>query len=1172
MKNKNGQSRSVFARTITAFTTLALLFIASVASAETPVGLKPVNVKDFGAKGDGVTDDTAAINAAIVAAQKLGAGAVVSLPAGRYKTALGAEKSIRITGADGLTFQGEGDTTIVSGDLDEPVFRIVDSKRVTVRKISIDHDPLGYTQGTITGVDIPNMTCEVSIDPGYRAPNDPSFKGSQVEVWKPLTVENATSVNQKHGKAQTDKSYSNGALTIAGTVYERGIGTHAPSELVFALEGKRTVFTALFGMDDKGGPTASAQFKVLLDGREAFSSGPKLAGQPATPVKLDVSKVKELRLITEDIGNGPQGDHCNWVKVFVDDQPEAKPVPAFSTAGFFAVPSSPRSVQNFGPGWRFKKGAVPGAEVPAFDDSAWEAANLPHGLEVLGENLSGGRNYQGPAWYRKRFDAAPGGKVFLYFEAIMGKSTVWVNGQKLAEHFGGYLPFVVDATPVLRADGKGNIVAVLADNSNDASYPPGKPQNNLDFTYLGGIYREVYLIRTPDLHVTFPETSATPAGGGIFVSVKDVNGTAADLEVRTELLNESKSAKKLVVRTSLETADGTRVLQDEVAAELPAGATRQFTQQLAPKNVRLWHPDDPYLHFIRTEIVENGKVIDSLKTRFGIRLFEMRGPEGMFVNKQYFSAKLSGVNRHQDYAYIGNALPKSGQWRDAKLLREGGSNVVRAAHYPLAPAFYDACDELGLLVTTANPGWQFFNFKEPLFGPRLYADTRALVRRDRNHPSMLLWETALNETPDQPENALLEMNHIANEEYPFPGFYTVADIDEARKGGFNFHYHGSDPKVNSLTREYGDGGEVDGFYTQNASTRVKREWGEAPLLMQSIIRAQNLSEIYGTGKSRLGATIWCGIDHQRGYHPDPFWGGILDSARVPRYSYYLFKSQYAPDYKVPGIQTGPMVKIAHELTQVSGPDVIVYSNCEEVRLTWLGKVIATQKPDTGYKALPHPPVTFKNVFDYAVIKKDYRSGITVPEMVAEGLIGGQVVTREVRLYPQRTTGIAVTIDDVGVGLSADGADFVPVRATVVDNKGVLKVLGSESVYFVVDGPGEIIDSPAARNNPAKTEFGTATVLLRATTQPGFIKVKAYAKGLKSGEAVLASIAPAQPLAYDAAYTAASKAPAQSTTVVIQSNDQGGSDVKKLKEDLHRLQLELTGKQQELMELRSTGGK
>lgn len=171
-------ARSASISSSCAIATLALLCV--VISPLSAAGQKTVNVRDFGAKGDGVTDDTAAINTAIVAAKKLGAGAVVSLPTGRYRTALGKEKSVRITDADELTLQGEGATTIVSGDLDEPVFRIADSKGVTIRGISIDHDPLGFTQGTITSVDIPNMTCEVSIDPGYPAPNDPKFKGSQV--------------------------------------------------------------------------------------------------------------------------------------------------------------------------------------------------------------------------------------------------------------------------------------------------------------------------------------------------------------------------------------------------------------------------------------------------------------------------------------------------------------------------------------------------------------------------------------------------------------------------------------------------------------------------------------------------------------------------------------------------------------------------------------------------------------------------------------------------------------------------------------------------------------------------------------------------------------------------------------------------------------------------------
>ncbi|MEJ0001471.1 MAG: sugar-binding domain-containing protein [Verrucomicrobiota bacterium] len=174
-----------------------------------------------------------------------------------------------------------------------------------------------------------------------------------------------------------------------------------------------------------------------------------------------------------------------------------------------------------------------------------------------------------PAWYRKKFDAAPdGGKVYLYFEAVMGKCKVWVNGQLMTEHFGGYLPFAIDITKVVNADGHGNVVAVRADNSDDPTYPPGKPQGDLDFTYMGGIYRDTYLIRTGPVHVTLTELSATPAGGGVFVGVKDVNGNDAQLEVRTEVANEGATPKHLTVRSVLVDADGHDLLAQESAVDL----------------------------------------------------------------------------------------------------------------------------------------------------------------------------------------------------------------------------------------------------------------------------------------------------------------------------------------------------------------------------------------------------------------------------------------------------------------------------------------------------------------------------------------------------------------------------------------------------------------------------
>ena len=150
----------------------------------------------------------------------------------------------------------------------------------------------------------------------------------------------------------------------------------------------------------------------------------------------------------------------------------------------------------------------------------------------------------------------PAEASIVYFEAVMGKCVVWVNGRQVAEHFGGYLPFAADITDRIRSGGEENVIAVRADNSDDPTYPPGKPQNDLDFTYLGGIYRDAYLIETSPVHVTLPELSQTTSGGGVFIGVKDVNGSDTSLEVRTEIVNESAAAQKITLRTALETAGG----------------------------------------------------------------------------------------------------------------------------------------------------------------------------------------------------------------------------------------------------------------------------------------------------------------------------------------------------------------------------------------------------------------------------------------------------------------------------------------------------------------------------------------------------------------------------------------------------------------------------------------
>lgn len=846
----------------------------------------------------------------------------------------------------------------------------------------------------------------------------------------------------------------------------------------------------------------------------------------------------------------------------------------FSTAGFFEVENSPRSVYNFNPGWRFFKGNAPKAFAVDFDDTNWEAANLPHGLEILGENASGGRNYQGKAWYRKEFrieESALEGKVFMYFEAVMGIAKVWVNGQLMAEHFGGYLPFAADISTVLNKNGK-NVVAVMANNSDNKLYPPGKQQSGLDFSYLGGIYRDTYLIKTNAVHVTLPELSKTIAGGGVFVGTIDVDGKNAKLGLKTEIKNDSKKLQKIVVKSVLEDANHQALKTITETIKLAPNTSKQLSKEFKVKNVRLWHPEDPYLHFVRTDILVNGKVVDQMRTRFGIRLFEMKGPEGLFVNKKYIGKKLVGVNRHQDYAYVGNALPNSSHYRDVKLLREGGSHIIRVGHYPQDDAFYDACDELGMLTTTANPGWHFFNFKAKIFEERLYQDSRNLVRKDRNRPSILLWETALNETPSQPDHAMHNMHKAAHSEFPFPGMFTVTDYEEAKKGGLDVYYHGNDKNINSFNREFGDGGEVDDWYSHNSIVRVKREWGEKAMLDQSLRQAKYLSQRFKTSKVRIGGAMWAGIDHQRGYHPDPFWGGHLNVLRLPCYTYYLYQSQNDADYKLKGIKTGPMIYNTHELTQLSDSEVVIYSNCDEIKLTWMGKDYGTLKPSTDkkYAGLPHPPFVFKDVFYLDKIrhrKGDERGARR--EMIAEGFINGKLVTKDVKTYAYRSEGVKLSIADEGLNLIADGSDYMPVRATIIDRNGVKKVLAQEDVYFEVEGPAEVIGGIKNQGNPAKTSFGIATALIKSTHNPGKITVRAFVKGLKFDEIILTSKLPDTKLLYDNTYLTNSKKKDKDKVIIEQVKEEKlPTNVKKLQEEVKMLRLQVVGKDQALMELRS----
>ena len=827
-------------------------------------------------------------------------------------------------------------------------------------------------------------------------------------------------------------------------------------------------------------------------------------------------------------------------------QPKSTVLPT-SVAGFFPLEGSGRLVWNFNSGWRFHLGDAAHAEAKDFDDRSWEMVSTPHSVQLMPAEASGCRNYQGIAWYRKHFrlpKECEGRDVTLHFEAIMGKQTIYVNGQKVKDHEGGYLPITLNLTALGYIAGDDLVIAVKADNSDDKTYPPGKKQMTLDFAYHGGIYRDVWLIAKNKVAITDAVEEAKVAGGGLFVHYANISEKSAEVYVNTDVRNNDSKTRTVTVENSLSLPGSTSNMKATATKlTLKPGEARAVTQRLLVKNPQLWSPESPYLYTLSTRIKEGRQSLDGGITRIGIHSFEFRpaaapsatapsattpsatatvpdgspSGAGFYLNGKHYH-QLVGANRHQDFAYVGNALPNSQQWRDAKRLRDAGFTIIRTAHYPQDPAFMDACDELGLFIIVATPGWQYWN-KEPGWDKKVHENTRAIIRRDRNHPCVLMWEPILNETR-YPESFALEALQITKDEYPY-SYRPVAAADMHSAGvaeNYDVLYgwpgddykiadgtlqmsNGYRPKQCILTREFGE--LVDDWYAHNNLNRASRSWGERPMLTQALSLAKSTGELYHTTGQFIGGCQWHPFDHQRGYHPDPYWGGIYDAFRQPKTALPMFKAALTDATE------HPMVSIAHEMTQFSERDVTVFSNCDSVRLTmydgehcwtlpaqrWVESPSAGTTPKTespSAAAAPIRPYVFRDAWDFFEARQHsytQKSWQTV-KMVAEGFVGGKVVCQEEKMPSRRSTKLRLYADTMGKPLVADGSDFIVVVCEVTDDLGHVRRLAKENIRFTVEGEGEIIGDAAINANPRAVEWGSAPILIRSTRKAGRIKVHA----------------------------------------------------------------------------------
>lgn len=776
-----------------------------------------------------------------------------------------------------------------------------------------------------------------------------------------------------------------------------------------------------------------------------------------------------------------------------------------------AEPSRGRHVVPLNQAWDFHRCDDPANEAAPEIPSAWERVHLPHAVRLEPLNASGGRNFQGVCWYRKSLRAAPdwnGRTLYLHLDGLMQVAEISLNGKTIATHFGGYTPLTLDVTDAIRLDADNELLMRL-DNRDDATVPPGKPQAELDFVYFGGISRHVSLEALPPVHISDPILEDRVAGGGVFVRSSNVTPKSATLSVGVDLRNtDIATPYDGRISHALIDDDGAVVGRAEEPFSILANDRTTVHAVIEVASPRLWHPHHPSLYTLRTTVLVGGSPIDEVETRVGIREIRFDARRGLLINGEKFLS--IGANRHQDHPYVGYAMSAAAHWRDAKKLRDAGFTSFRS-HYPQHPAFMDACDALGILAIVSNPGWQFVGGE--LFQQRALRNARLMVRRDRNRPSVILWEAALNESDNR--SLAAELHRAIHEEYPGEGCYTAGDRNAHFVGPdhadqppsvWDVDYLHNDGTKPYWIREWGD--QVDNWSDQQSANRVARGWGEAPMLVQARAHLTRLDELwdshFGTctndGERLAGATLWAGIDCQRGYHHQPFYGGPMDAFRLPKFDYYLFQSQRPPS-------AGAMVFIANFATFLSPTKVMVFSNCDEVRLVHGDRVVETRSPDAGHR-VPHPPFTF-HIDKFADEQTTmYMTGVGGPknsprELRAEGLIGGKVVATHVVYPPGVAKKLTLEADIAGRPLVADGADFVRVYARVCNARGTVCPFADDEVRFDVIGEASVVEAPGA--NPMRAEAGIATALLRATTRAGKIEVTATAFGLTPARIELHSV-------------------------------------------------------------------
>ena len=553
-----------------------------------------------------------------------------------------------------------------------------------------------------------------------------------------------------------------------------------------------------------------------------------------------------------------------------------------------AAPSDLRDNLNFNRDWKFQPGDAPGADAMTFVDANWDAANLPHSFSM--PYFAAEKFYVGYGWYRKHFDvpsAWTGKRVNLEFDGVFQVAEVFVNGRRVGEHKGGYTGFTFDITDAVKTGD--NVVAVRVNNIwNDRLAPRAG-----EHTFSGGIYRDARLVATAPLHV---------AWYGTFVTTPQVSKESGTVNVKTEVVNDSGAAKSATVKTSVLDAKGKTVAQMESTQTIAPGATNVFDQTSAPiANPKLWSPEHPNLYSIKTVVLDNGKAVDDYTSPLGFRWFKFTADQGFFLNGGHYYFK--GANVHQDHAGWGDAVADSGFFRDVKLVKDAGFDFIRGSHYPHAPAFAAACDELGMLFWSENcfwgTAWGTSAYPtnpddEAGFEASVKASLRDMIRIHRNHPSIIVWSMD-NEVFFSEKSVMPKVRRFLSDLVAY-----THELDPTRPAAIGGCQRGDIDKLGDVAGYNGDGARlfvnpgVASVVSEYGSTMADRPgkyepgWGDLP--------GTPGADKNAVGSWRLpwrsGEVIWCGFDH--GSLAGRRFGGMgmVDYFRLPKRQWYWYRNEY----------------------------------------------------------------------------------------------------------------------------------------------------------------------------------------------------------------------------------------------------------------------------------------